>query len=137
MSIAIPRIAMTYPRKVPRRLNGSREGSVNFRMNAIMRPTPVRGCLAEPISLRPTRGRLLYREKHIQQIDIYQNCDCHDAVCPGALHQLQIDQYPGEAKSDDPRIKAHAYSAKRFGIQPAYEIRANRYSNYNAGDQHK
>ena len=60
-----------------------------------------------------------------------------DAVCPRALHQLQINQYSRETEPDDPCIKAHAYSAKRFGIQPSYEIRAKRYSDYNAGDQNK
>jgi hypothetical protein len=36
---------------------------------------------------------------------------------------------------DDLGIKAHAYSAKRFGIQPPDEIGAKRYSNRKPADE--
>src|SRR5258708_27825051 len=45
--------------------------------------------------------------------------------------------HPGETESDDPRIKAHAYSTKRLGIQPSDDKGTKRYSNHNAGNQHQ
>src|SRR5262249_55025621 len=74
----------------------------------------------------------LYLEKDVQQIGVYQDGDCHNAVSPRALHQIQLDQHPGESESDDPCIKAHAYPTKGLGIQPPNDIGAKRYSNQNA-----
>src|SRR6266850_4895414 len=84
-----------------------------------------------------SNSRAAYREKDVQQIGVYQNGDRHDAVGPRAFHQIQFNQHPGETESDDPRIKAHAYPTKRFGIQPSDEKGTRRYSNHNAGNQHQ
>src|SRR5690349_7122069 len=40
--------------------------------------------------------RATYREKDVQQIDVDQDGDRHDAVGPRALHQIQFNQHPGE-----------------------------------------
>src|SRR6266478_9160324 len=94
------------------------------------RPTPVARSQRSRQCLRSLRGSFLYCEKDVQQIDVYQNGDRHDAVGPRAFHQIQIDQHPGKTKPDDPSIKAHAYPTKRLGIRPSDEIGAERYSNH-------
>src|SRR5882724_12524 len=80
---------------------------------------------------------LLHYEKDVQQIGVYQNGHRQDAVGPRAFHQVQLDQHPGEAESDDPCIKAHAYPTKRLGIHPSDEIGAKRYPKQNAGNKHQ
>jgi DNA-binding NarL/FixJ family response regulator len=46
------------------------------------------------------------REENVQQIEVYQNRDCHDVVSPWAFHQIEFDQHPREAESDDERLGA-------------------------------
>jgi hypothetical protein len=76
-------------------------------------------------------------KKNVQQIGVYQNGTRHGAVRPWAFNQIQFDQHPGEAESNDPCIKTHAYPTKRLGIQPSDEIGADRHSNQNARNKHQ
>src|SRR3954471_20411330 len=45
--------------------------------------------------------------------------------------------HTGETATDNPRIKAHAYSTKRLGVQPSDDKCTKRYSEDNAGNQHQ
>src|SRR5262249_54093263 len=65
-----------------------------------------------PLSICDGLDAALYREKDVQQIGVYQDGDCHNAISPRALHQIQLDQHPGESESDDPCVKAHAYAER-------------------------
>jgi len=84
-----------------------------------------------PRALKPLSGC----EKDVQQVGVDQDGDGHDAVGPRAFHQIQINQHPGETKSDDPGIKAHAYPTKRLGIQASDEIGTKWHSNHNGGNK--
>src|SRR5215471_15041356 len=103
----------------------------HVRRNAIIRPAPVAGRQRTAEYLHGLDAAL-YREKFVQQIGVYQDGDCHNAIRPRALHQIQLDQHPGESESDDPCVKAHAYPTKGLGIQPSNDIGAKWYSNQNA-----
>ena len=73
---------MFRPSKGPR--GRERIGIRHIRLDAIMRSTPVVRCQRSPLIFGCAFRQPVSSEKDIQEIDVYQHGDCHDAVGPGA-----------------------------------------------------
>src|SRR5215468_5208176 len=63
----------------------------------------------------------LYREKDVQQIGVYQDGDCHNAISPRALHQIQLDPNPTTHASKLMHIRQKvSASSRRITKAPKY-----------------